>query len=54
MNQREKDARARLAQVEADPSHPHRDAVIRSLRRIVGDETHTPDQVARMVVAVEG
>lgn len=52
MTHRELEARARLAKVEADPDHPHRDAVTRSLRRIMGDEPHTDHQIDRIHAAI--
>ncbi len=52
MDDRKNRIRARLAQVEANPDHPHRAAVLRSLRRMLGEEAHTDAQFERFEAAI--
>lgn len=49
---REDQIRARLAKVEADPNHPHREAMLRTLHRLLGSAVHSPAQLKRFVEAI--
>ncbi len=53
MHDRNDQIRARLARVEANPHHPHRAAVLRSLRRMLGDEPYTKAQFQRFFAAIQ-
>ena len=54
LDSKRRELEARLAQVEADHCNPHRETLIRSLRRMLGLDAYTQVQIDRMESAIRG